>query len=406
MINRRKMFSVVLAFYPLLSMYGLGSISFGDILLIIALLIGKPPREDRIQWSRFPVYMLWVYMLWCLIGITLNMFRADFLLGNMIKRVIKMGLYLIMITASTKLLDRHQFVKCYRYLVYLTFAALVVQYVAYYGLGRIIVVKIPFLPYSGVVTAEGIYTHLVYQFRPGSLYSEPAACCYVLLPFFAYTMFSEKKDKSRRWDLVVSLISILLTVSSAGIVCCLIILGMYYCNMVMTKRISLQRKVLILIGSGALLVAGIWLYSKTPLYYAMERMQRTEENKILADVVWGKTNAGSELLGSLNWWTSWCGMGFGNLSMAKLSDYTNSINYILYCTGYIGMAILVCWVFSVFVQSKRAGKATILVFGALCIASRIFISSSIMMYAVFCLIDDKQMDAVETENGVTASQMQ
>lgn len=387
----------MLAFYPLLSMYGLSSVSFGDIFLIIALLIGKSPVENRLRVSHVPVQMLWVYLLWCFIGIALNMFRMDFLLGAMIKRVIKMWIYLITITASTKLLDRHQFVISYRYLVYLTFAALIVQYVAYYGLGRIVIVKIPFLPYSGITSGEEIYRHLSHQFQPGALYSEPAACCYTLLPFFAYSVFSGEGNECRKRDIAISGISILMTVSSAGVICCGLVLGFYFFNLLMTKRISLRRKISLLIGSCTLFAVGAWLYTKTPMYYAIERMQRTEENKLLAGNVWGKTSAGSDLLNRLSGLTSWYGMGFGNLSMETLADYTNSINYILYCTGYIGAAILVLWALSVFFNSKNAGKATILVFCALCVSSRIFISYFIMIYMVFCLIDDKRMGAAESE---------
>jgi hypothetical protein len=385
-------FSISIALYPLLSMYGFGMISIGDIVVLLAIFF--PRRKDSDLWvvSRKPIRYQWLFLGYCVLNGLLSLILIEnAATSQIIKRIVKQGFYIYIISQSRVLLNRKLFVDTYKKIVYLSFAGLMIQYFAYYVLGMAIVPKIPFLPFCGAVSEEGITSKLLWQFRPGSFYSEPAACSYVILPYLAYALFKREHNKHRKLDIVISTASVLMTVSSAGLICCVSIYIGYIINIFLSKEDSINIKIKRIISIVLLSVIAYFIFINTPLYLSFSRINRAE-NEILADAAWGKTSSGSELFEGLGEMQKVFGMGFGNINLGNLSYYTNGVYYLLYCTGYIGFAIMLLWFISELRTTRMCGKTIAVVFAELCVAARVVISSCMIYFNLFCMLDDKNLE--------------
>ena len=385
-------FTVSLAIYPILSMYGFSLISIGDIILILSLVSSYRPNNDLVVVNRRPIRFQWLFLTYCVISVIIALLtKKNVLFGSMAKRVIKQGFYISVISCCPKMLNRKLFIRIYRGVVYVAFAGLVIQYAAYYGLGRVIVPRIPFLPYSGVTTEERILRSLSLQFRPGSFFSEPAACSYVLLPYLSFALLKQQDGgKKRYYDIAILTASVLMTQSSAGLICCLIIYVAYFARIIMTSSLSVEKKITRIIVFLLLVATGYYVYINSTLRFSLERI-RMNEDGTLANA-WGKTTSGSDLFSSLPKFSKIFGLGFGNLNMTFLSNYTNGVYYIMICTGYVGLVIMLLWLFSVAINTRLCGKITAAVFAALCIAARVSISSALMFFNIFCMLDDKMLE--------------
>ena len=86
---------------------------------------------------------------------------------------------------------------------------------------------------------------------------------------------------------------------------------------------------------------GHYIFFSSPISMSLDRIMVSEDG--VRPNAWGKTTSGAELVRQLSGISKVIGVGFGNLDISVLSNYTNGINCILYCTGYIGLLILAIW---------------------------------------------------------------
>lgn len=398
-IRLSTVLSIALVLYPVLSMYGTVSVSIGDVMLLgVAVLCDL--RIDRHTKRNFvPNRIHIAFLAYCAIVIVFRFILGHFVMASAVRnRFIKYGFFVYVIYVSRSIIDVQELYRHYRKLVICALAVLIVQYILYYGAHIVFVPKIPFLPYTGIISTEVQTRSLSFSFRPGAFLGEPGACSYVILPFLCYALFRKDAGVNKK-DVALATIAILLTCSSAGLICVGIIYSYLYLKILFTKEISYFQKAKRVIALCAILIVAFLIFQETPLSQSMLRLIPNEATGETG-VAWGKTSAGQSMLETQSELERIFGEGFGNIDMSSLSNYSNGVNYLLYCTGYLGMAIMLLWAVCVFLCTDHAGKVEVLLFCALCISCRIIISSNMMYFNIFAMLDDKiPLNAENLDNG-------
>ena len=325
--------------------------------------------------------MLFVFvyiMISTLISFTyeINIFTA-----NVIKRIIKLGLFVFTIELLIpRYLDKHILYKTISIVSIAASIILLIQYVAYYSLGFYWEAKIPFLIYANEAIES--FDYQVFQattFRPSSIFLEPAHFSVYIVLYIGLKLFELNNRKQDIYYAILASLCLVLSTSSTGLILVVFLWSFYF--FYSGKRFQEHSPGIVFkITLFSLLIGLGLIYINTPqLYYSYARISDFNNVAVL-----GRIKGGEALLQNLTGFSRLIGVGFGNLSEYV---YFNSVNYFLYCTGYIGLFLLFLLLLFGFMLSNILGKVIVILFVALCFSSPIAITINIILYGAIIYLN-------------------
>ncbi len=388
-----KFYAWSLALYPWLSNYAtfVDGLSVGDLLFLVNILFFLGNAKQKIKLFHNANFHLMFYA-YCFLSTAFMAMIVDFSAPMVLKRFIKFGLFVFTIfLAVNGYCDKKTFCKAFKFIARVSCVAIVIQYMVFYTLGYYIEFKIPFLKYcNDVVESLDYNASALISFRPHSIFLEPAHFTYFICTYLVFVLFykGEKTSYKRVIEGLLVTVCMIISVSSTAVLLSMAIWLVYLVKVLVSSDKSFLSKHKITTILLVIVVASVFInfYLKTPqLSYSLFRLLPSE-NATLSDAVWSRLDSGEIYVNNLSGITAVLGMGFGNLPSA--SSYFTSYNYLLYCTGYVGLAIILLWGISVMVKGKFMSKMLVFIFLSLCSSSPIIISGYFVLYNVLIYIDD------------------
>lgn len=229
MIKERKtkiieiLYSLFLCLYPILCIYkGIGSITIGDLILLI--FTGISLFKSIKVHNTF--YSVIIFLFYSLLSLLLNFIfspvLANYNIFTLLFRVLKLILYFSSIyICYDKFFNKRIFCKCILLVGLLSSVFLICQYVFYYGFGKILLGRIPWLSIHLSDYSALDYNYLFSNnFRPFSFFLEPACFCQFMVVPLSLCVFEDnlKIKKIYKFLLIILFVfSMVLSTSAQGI---------------------------------------------------------------------------------------------------------------------------------------------------------------------------------------------
>lgn len=383
-LNLKKITSATIALLPWLGNYSflIDKLTLGDFILLMVFLINVFSNR-RLFISNFknPQKYLLIFYIYGFIIVCLSFLSNSIFVNSLvINRTIKLGFYIIIIffMITPELTDFGYFTKYYRIIVYVSCAAILMQYLAFYLGGIYLEFKLPFLTYSSDFAEQFDYTaSRLSSFRPDSIFLEPAHFVYYVIGYLPICLFKKYNGKPNIIEATLVTLCILMSVSSTGVFYLISIWCYFLFAFLLKSKISLYKKIstmfIVLIISYAI----ITIFINTELYTAIARLGRVNSvGAIEYSNAWDKLILGSEYLFELNDLERIFGIGFGNY---RTGIFTTSIYFIIYSTGIIGGVFFLLWILNHYINSNNLGKSMI-------ILTLLLFSSWYLVYSSFFVL--------------------
>ena len=318
----------------------------------------------------------------------LTIFGGSILAYDLVlKRTIKMGLYFTSIGLLIPgRMNFDYFLKVYKLVVYFSCAAIIIQYLAYYFLGTYVVFKLPLLSFSSEAAEQFNYIESrLFSFRPDSIFLEPSHFVYFVIGYIIVCLFSSENSPPKIFEAALISMCVLMSKSSSALFF-LAIIWLYFVIVLIIKfKISASKKVKIIISVITVSITVILIYLNTDLYESFYRMQFSS-NYTTASSVWSKVSIGDIYTHSLEGFEKLFGVGLGNYPTGVFST---TVNFVWYCTGYIGTSIIIYWVIKSFINSNDRGRVMILSSIMLFFAWYLIYSPIFILYNVIIIYSKK-----------------
>ena len=241
-LTERRLFSCFLAVYPVLCVYkGVSSFTIGDLILIGWVIYAL----------RYPIYIddrtiaIGAFSLYAgallILNIVFSSITSSFNTMALIFRFVKFVFYMAsVVICSRRFLDFNIFRKAISWVSVVSVVVVVLQYFSYYVLDSVLLGFIPGLPvYLSEYTEIDYQTFYSYQFRPSSIFVEPASLSQFLAAALVCVLFTEEKGVDIKKIFLAGIIAagILLSTSAQGVFYLGVILCIYiYCGMKKKKN--------------------------------------------------------------------------------------------------------------------------------------------------------------------------
>jgi len=257
----------------------------------------------------------------------------------------------------------------------------------FYVFGYIRSLKIPLLNF---VTSESVKTFSIAQFRPSALFLEPAHFAYCLALYLAYCLFSQRSNHRFSFMTLFTTFAIVLSTSSTGMVLLVFLWSLYLLKNLAYWR-NPRKMIVYFIFSLVVLVFFIPMVVFVPQFFSS--INRISDLESVA--ITGRTRAGSTYLQSQEGFEKWIGVGFGNLNKHV---YFNSINYLSYCSGYLGVSLFFFLLVSAFMRTSLLGRVVLMMLLFTSFSSGIVISALVVPYAAVIYIGFKERQSSSEED--------
>lgn len=392
-----------LALYPWLSNYGtfVEGMTVGDIFLIIDLICCLMNRRHNKLFLRSSshIEIFALFIAYCLLSLIIGAIFHEINPLMVVKRFLKFGLFVVSILLLVQdMYNKETFARAFTIVSRASCIAIILQYIAYYTVHYYIEFKIPLLHYSNdIVDSIDRAASQAYVFRPTSIFLEPAHFTYFISCYLVFLLFYPKRDSrlNRIIESIIVTTCMVMSVSSTAIVIVAVIWVYYALQLVINRKIEIYAKhrLIIMLGITIVGIIGIRYYLNSPsLSYSLERMMYSK-NANLASSVWGRVESGEDYFKQLDPISKVFGIGLGN--MPSTSSYFSSIYYVLYCTGIIGAAIIVCWMIKTYISTNQMGRLILIIFLAFCFSSPIIISGYFIEFLILLDISNKYSEELQ-----------
>lgn len=360
---------------PLLGLYGIGVSGFAilDILLLMVnfLLLFLQRFNQKIFLIILGIMFATVISLVvCLIT------AQDVFVSNMLPRLFKYMNYLVFIGLTVNMVDRQKFAVYFDGFAYIVYGALLLQVGLFFVNGSILVFKIPLLPYvNAQLEALDLSDILFREFRPVSIFVEPAQVAYFTILHFLFTMHFTTERRFLTWSIFLVLIMVI--VSSTAFL-------LYAGLTVIIFHKDLRKHSNWFIASGLLVVccvvAGVFFYDRI---LELSSIKRLFLNDGLA--ITGRVFAGQDTFESFSDLTYLFGRGFNNI---EKTTYMNFVSFSIYSFGIIGTGILGFVWLAFLCKNKGTRFNLLLILLPLSVSSPFLLSYYVVLFAyVFCLTE-------------------
>lgn len=362
-INVVKLTSIVIALLPWLGNYKfiVNGLTLGDFLLLLVFILNiVSTKRINLVNLRTPQKHLINFYIYAVIIVLLSLFFGNIFSYELVSnRTLKMGFYfIIMFFLIPGCTNFKYFLKAYKSIVYLSCFAITVQYIGNYVLGMYFEFKIPFLNYSSESAEQFDYSlSRLTSFRPDSLFLEPSHFVYYIIGYIIICLFWEKQKNPKIFEAAIITLFALMSVSSTGIFFLAVVWVYFVILLVIKKELSLQKKLMLVLIVSVLSVSVIYVFFSTDISNSLLRLS-IDESSNSSSGAWNKITLGNEYFIKLDLIQKIFGIGLGNY---PIGTFTTSNYFILYCTGIIGMGIIILWSVQNYLKGNHLGKVMILV---------------------------------------------
>ena len=346
-----RTFSVFLALYPILCMYkAFYKFTIGDVLLILFLLLSLRKKISISKQSIVVIMFGTVAVLELMFNLMFSSVTAEYSTVSLIFRLLKFVFYMLCVFMCGKThFNADIFCKT---IVIVTITAtlfLIVQYVMFYGTGKILLGRFPGLPlyldeYSNI-NYELVYS---YNFRPCSFFLEPASFCQYAVVALVMTLFrnvtKERELKTVSSAIIIS-IGILLTTAAQGI--------LYLC---LIYVVFAFKKIKNNIKTFAFIIALIAV--ALICYYQINVVQITVNRLLFNDTASNARLGTYHYIFEMSDIALFFGYGYG---VTPNNEYLAGLAYIWYGCGLVGV-LLSLGIFSTFYFNSHTSSARLICF--------------------------------------------
>lgn len=337
-----KLFSILLAFYPVLCLYAaFSSFTIGDVFLIILLIMYfLNGGRIKINAPLLPIFVCYIILV-LLLRVAFSTDNDTVIQGNAaLIRGLKLLFYTIgVISVGTSLLNFKVFAK---YTIWIGTAAscfMIFQYICFLALGIVVLGQIP-----GLALHLTEYTEIDYEtfysntFRPCSIFLEPAMYVqYMMIPLsivlFTKTIFSVK---IKFFLALLFTTTCFMSTSGQGILYITLLYSIYAFNTFKNKF------VLVIILIVFFIIALISYNIVEPFQFAVDRLLKGEDAQ---DARLGTYHYCYEMTG----WRMIFGNGYG---IIPNNEYLAGAAYVWYGGGIIGLFLVLLTYMNYYVKSK------------------------------------------------------
>ncbi len=409
-INIKKLTAFIIVILPWIGNYRffLTGLTLGDVALIVAMLLAIYKTKGIYKTAKGGVNnsykVLLVYLLYGIFVTLVSLVIGDYLnYGNVAKRSIKLVLYFgTIIFLLPNWLDYSRFSKIYKYFVYVSCFAIVMQYVGYYLGGVYLEFKLPFLSYSNEAVQDfDFVASRLSTFRPDSIFLEPSHFVYYIIGYIPMTLFKYTRNTKNIYEAIFISLAVVMAKSSAAIFFLIFIWSFYVVQLLKNRKISIWTKNRLLIVLLITLSFLVILITNTNLFEAVDRMMFSS-NSGLATSVWSKLDGGDVYNEQLTVLQKITGVGFGNYPRPT---FATSINFIIFSTGYIGLFIVCLWVIKSYIQSNNVGKSMIVLSLMLFSAWYLIYSPTFILYCTIIIFNSNHTATSNCNSGNAEKQL-
>lgn len=375
-----KTFSFFMAWYPLLCVYkAFYRFTIGDILLIAYVFFAVVNTSTaRISGKKISPFLPFIFYAVFITFFSL-LVSSDASSFSVLFRLIKMIFYLFSVVfVSQNFLDFETFKKWIIRSTLVSAVIVYIQYISYYVFNSIFLAKFTFLElyldeYSAL-DYERIYN---YQFRPTSLYVEPATACQFMAVGLVIILFNKNFLRLKKLVYTAIVISgMLMTTSGQGVLFIVLAVALYF---LYTYKNSIKIIGYVLFA----IILGLILYNSVPVI--KNAADRLLFNENAADARLGSV----EILNTLTAGKLFFGCGYGNVPE---DYYMASAVYITYGCGIIGFLLAL----RMFYRSYRLApssqsKIICIEFFAMFFGASLFLNYMLFWYfSLIMFLNDKQ----------------
>lgn len=376
----QKIFSVFLALYPLLCIYkAFFRFTIGDVVLMAFLAVGimHPQKIDFrvLSIGGFVGFTVFVFVLNLIFFKTMQL--AAILPYTL--RLVKLVFYLLCaIFSGRAFFNTKYFEKALFTTSVVVCLFLFVQYIAYYGMGTILLGRIPgltvYLQEYLELDYETIYS---YSFRPSSLFLEPANFCQFMVVPLGLALFSKNiTGKKKKFYIIIFTLGMLLSTSAQGMLYLAVVYIAYFLR-------GTKKKSVAAIFMTIAIIAALIMYSEVDVVRtAIDRL--FNENAV--DARFGsygylKTMEGIHIV---------LGYGYG---VVPEEEFLAGAAYIIYGCGMFGFALACLMFYELYRRaSGNKGKTICFIFFVALFGTSIFYNYMLFWYIaiILCVRDSEK----------------
>lgn len=383
-----KAFSIFMALYPLLCIYkGISNFTIGDLILIGFFFVALFKQKTITLDTRTGIIL--TFILYAFLVLIINIFVSNvgevYGTTSLLIRLIKFAFYMSCVLICGKnFLNRQVFKKTIFYCSLAACAFLLLQYVVFFGSGKILLGQIP-----GLSLHLDEYASLDYEslfannFRPSSFFLEPALFVHYVIVALVFALFDKgsSSKSSRILLIVVFSMGIVMSTAAQGIVYLIIAFFGYALKGIKNKARAIAFIFLFIC------VALICFNNIEVLQNAMDRLLNNEEAaearlgayrycfemsgiKALFGNGYGTTANGEYMAGAAYVWYG-CGLiglavilALFTASYKKSNNDISKILCVIFLVMFFGTALfynyMVCWYFTLIMAKLPFGGGVIL----------------------------------------------
>jgi len=403
MRNLKKYGSLAIALYPLLAIYAtfIPSISIGEFILLVFsfLIIANFKRKISLLFKGFIVYST-------VISLLMVFLHDEYPFVTFLFHFVSFFLIVFLISTACVIGNLEKVEYYLKKISIICVAFFVFQYFVYITTSSTVSGIIPFLPLSNGEDSASFVALQMGRDRMSSFFEEPAHFSeFLCIPLCLY-LFHARNKKDFLLGVLIT-ICIFLSTSALGAISVLIIWGMWLIASLKKGNHKILSCVLIII---------LVLFLPTILVTEFATSLTSRITEISGDGVNGSVNGYSSYIRVLRGYIPYLeqdylikitGNGLGSLeSYIKthptqylslvdiIPDYLNSIQYILFGSGAIGLYLFLKQMYDIFKKTSPLGRTLLLTMFAQMFASGIY-SSSVFLIAIFIASKESYKNKIE-----------
>lgn len=406
MCNVKRIFTILMAFFPIIQIYGspIKGINLAEFIMILFGIFVVMKKHKINIFKDMRCYIMVVFFISCCFITIGNVFlnSASSYIEILI-RVIRWGFYIILLTATYYNLNKILLIKLIRKLSLFSCLCLWVQLLFYYLFQVVLTFKLPFLS----ITTDFGESYVMFNgvFRAYSLFCEPAAFSYfVVIGLAAYLFLNKNIEEKYIFVKAVFLsISAVASTSSAGVGMTLIVWLVYFFHGFSEKKLNRKKVCFLMVLPFALL--GIilylvltdneyisWIFGK----FIASSVGDDRSSRIMAHQIYF-----DKLPNILQMF----GVGIGNEEHYFQNvhfmhfGYSSSIGLIIVEIGMIGLTVMGAFFVKMFFSIKKELKIFLILFVALMVFSGALFSYQLVYYLLWCYGFESEVKLMWKNNG-------
>lgn len=369
-------FSVFLAFAPLLSIYRSPVPGMNLAELALCAFFATFLFFGRIHALRkSPESMLLIFVIYIFVH-SILMFALEQTTTTELFRMIRFSFFYLTVALFLKYyLDYDLFFRWVKRITYVSVAFLILQYVVYFGTGRIILGVLQDHMYFEGYRLSDYTRRFSYAYRPSSFYSEPAHMAQYLCMTTSIALFANEKRKDLPL-LATSVAGMLLSTSSQAILLFLVMVGYFFLRNLkedLYRKVSARKLGVDFAFLFAFILAALWISTTDVFQTSLGRLLQTGEQ----GAVYARFNSYNYLVQDSNLIQIIFGHGFGSV---PTDEMVPGLGYIFYGSGVVGIIIIAILVFRMWKNGTPLAKSMILVFVATLLGTSVFMNIIILPF--------------------------